>query len=87
MTWELFGPKIQKIPAVATDEAGGLPATISEENPELVWTNYLTNPTVPAMAAIPTPPRCRPCRFRGWDSQACGCPVFPCADSSAQAAW
>ena len=56
MTWELFGPKIQKIPAVATDEAGGLPATISEDNPDLVWTNYLTNPTVPAIAAIPTPP-------------------------------
>jgi hypothetical protein len=28
MECELFTPKIQSIPAVASDEAGGLPATV-----------------------------------------------------------
>ena len=56
MTWELFSPKIQSIPAVAADEAGGLPSKITPEDPELVWKNYLTKPTSPQLMTIAKPP-------------------------------
>ena len=54
--WELFHPKIETIPAVATDEAGGLPSQITRDDPVLVWNNYLTNPTIPRLAIISQPP-------------------------------
>lgn len=56
MTWELFGDRIKEIPTVTTDEAGGLPYTVSRDDPVLKWQNFLTNPTVPAMISI-APPR------------------------------
>lgn len=56
MTWELFGEQIQEMPTVTTDEAGGLPYSVSPGDPILKWQNFLTNPTVPAMISI-TPPR------------------------------
>jgi hypothetical protein len=55
LRWELFSPRIQQVPAVATDEAGGLPATLTAEDPVLRWQNFLTNPSVPAMRAVPRP--------------------------------
>lgn len=55
--WELFSPKIQSIPAVASDEAGGLPMVVTPEDSELVWNNYLTNPTLPQMMAVTPPPK------------------------------
>ena len=56
LKWELFDELISVVPAVATDEAGGLPASLSPADPQLVWKNYLTNPAIPAMQAVPTPP-------------------------------
>jgi hypothetical protein len=56
MKWELFSPKIQSIPAVASDEAGGLPSTVTPDDPVLVWKNYLTNPTSPQMMTVAQPP-------------------------------
>lgn len=56
MTWELFSPRIQSIPVVASDESGGLPAEVTPGDPALVWKNYLTNPTSPQMMTIPQPP-------------------------------
>jgi len=56
MTWELFGERIQKVPTVTTDEAGGLPYDVSATDPVLKWQNFLTHPTVPAMISI-APPR------------------------------
>ena len=56
LTWELFDERIQSIPSSATDEAGGLPWTLTPDDPRLVWKNYLTNPTIPAMRAVPPPP-------------------------------
>ncbi|PHS16475.1 MAG: hypothetical protein COA78_03870 [Blastopirellula sp.] len=53
--WELFSPKIQEVPAVASDEAGGLPSNLTPEYPELTWKNYLTNPTVPQLVPVPLP--------------------------------
>ena len=55
LTWDLFGPRIQAVPAAATDEAGGLPSILSPEDPELRWTNFLTNPTLPAMMTVNLP--------------------------------
>ncbi len=56
MKWELFNTKIQSVPAVASDEAGGLPSSVTPDAPMLVWKNYLTNPTIPQMMAIAAPP-------------------------------
>jgi hypothetical protein len=52
LTWDLFGPKIPEVPAVATDEAGGLPTILTPDDPELRWRNYLTSPTLPAMMTV-----------------------------------
>ncbi len=60
MTWQWFDDKITQIPASATDEAGGLPSMLTPDDPVLVWKNYLTNPTIPAMRSVPAPPQ------RGW---------------------
>lgn len=56
MTWELFSPKIQEIPTVASDEAGGLPSEVTPVDPILIWNNYLTNPTSPEMMSVAHPP-------------------------------
>jgi hypothetical protein len=56
MTWELFSPRIQLVPAVASDEAGGLPSKVTPDDPVLVWKNYLTNPLNPQMITIAKPP-------------------------------
>jgi hypothetical protein len=56
MNWRLFDEKIKSIPAVATDEAGGLPSTLTADEPILSWKNFLTHPTIPAMLAIQSPP-------------------------------
>lgn len=59
MNWELFSPKIQAIPGVASDEAGGLPAQVTVEDPLLRWKNYLTDPTSPKMLTVARPPSAR----------------------------
>lgn len=57
LDWQLFSTQIQVIPAVASDEAGGLPAQITPESPKLEWQNFLTDPTDPKLAAIKAPPQ------------------------------
>ncbi len=59
MAWELFSPRIQVVPAVASDEAGGLPSTITPEGPLLTWNNFLTNPTSPRMMTVAALPERR----------------------------
>ncbi len=56
MKWELFSPKIQIIPAVASDEAGGLPAKLTPSEPLLEWNNYLTQPTSTQLRTVASPP-------------------------------
>jgi len=56
MKWELFSPKIQVVPGVASDEAGGLPSKVTPDDPVLVWKNYLTKPTSPQLMTIAKPP-------------------------------
>ncbi len=60
MDWQLFGGRIEKINASAVDEAGGLPSFLTPDDPVLVWTNYLTNPTIPGLVDILDPPRRNP---------------------------
>jgi hypothetical protein len=55
LTWELFSPRIQRLPTIASDEAGGMPSTLSPTDPVLSWHNFLTNPTIPAMVTVPPP--------------------------------
>ncbi len=55
VAWDLFGDKMQSIPAVATDQAGGLPSELTPDDPLLVWTNFLKNPTRPAMMTVARP--------------------------------
>ncbi len=56
LRWDLFSPRIQQVSAAATDEAGGLPYTITPDDPVLKWQNFLTNPSTPAMLAVAQPP-------------------------------
>tara|TARA_R110000850_G_scaffold14189_12_gene45495 strand:+ start:1965 stop:3665 length:1701 start_codon:yes stop_codon:yes gene_type:complete len=56
MTWDLFTERTPKMVGRATDEAGGLPITVTPEDPEFVWKNYLKNPTVPGLVEISNPP-------------------------------
>jgi hypothetical protein len=57
MSWQLFGGKIQTVPSVATDEAGGLPYMLTPGDSILTWQNFLTNPTTRALVSITAAPR------------------------------
>ncbi|MEK6236833.1 MAG: hypothetical protein N2C14_19165, partial [Planctomycetales bacterium] len=59
MGWDLFNERITKIPAAASDEAGGMPSNIEPDDPQLTWINYLTNPTRPAFMTLSPPPQPR----------------------------
>ncbi len=56
LEWDLFSPRIRQVTASVTDEAGGLPTTLTPEDPTLRWQNFLTHPTIPAMVAVKPPP-------------------------------
>ena len=56
MTWDLFTHRTPEMTGMATDEAGGLPITVTPEDPVLTWKNYLKNPTVPGLISVPAPP-------------------------------
>jgi hypothetical protein len=45
LEWELFAPRIERVPSSATDEAGGLPYILSADDNVLRWQNFLKNPT------------------------------------------
>jgi hypothetical protein len=56
MEWELFGDRIREVPTVATDEAGGLPYTVSPDDPILTWKNFLKNPSSASLVDLAPPP-------------------------------
>jgi hypothetical protein len=58
MRWELWTPRIQQLPTAATDEAGGLPFTLTPDDPVLRWQNFLKKPSSHALMTI-EPPRSR----------------------------
>ena len=55
LNWDLFSDRINQVPGVATDEAGGMPGTLTIDEPTLMWRNYLKHPTVPAFLNIAPP--------------------------------
>ncbi len=55
MTWDLFSERIQSVPTVATDEAGGMPGFLTPEDPVVTWENFLKNPTRPGLVEIVRP--------------------------------
>jgi hypothetical protein len=59
MTWELFSQRIPMVPSSATDEAGSLPYILSPGDEVLRWHNFLTNPTLPTLVEVASPPRFR----------------------------
>jgi hypothetical protein len=59
MTWELFNERIPVVPSAATDEAGSLPYILRPDDDVLRWQNFLTNPTVPTLVEVTSPPRFR----------------------------
>jgi hypothetical protein len=59
MTWELFNERIPVVPSSATDEAGSLPYILGPDDDVLRWQNFLTNPTLPTLVAVTSPPRFR----------------------------
>jgi hypothetical protein len=56
MEWELFSDRIAEVPVVATDEAGGMPSTVSADEPVLTWRNFLKNPIAPTLVDLAPPP-------------------------------
>ncbi len=58
--WDLFGDRIERVPAAATDEAGALPYILTPDDNVLEWTNFLTNPTIPGLVQIAEPPPLSP---------------------------
>ena len=59
MEWDLFDDRIDVVSAAATDEAGGLPYFLSPDDNVLRWENFLTNPTIPGLVEVGTPPEGR----------------------------
>jgi hypothetical protein len=55
LDWDLFNDRINQIPCVATDEAGGMPGTLAADEPRMVWRNYLKDPTTPAFLEVASP--------------------------------
>jgi hypothetical protein len=55
MQWDLFSEKVKQVPTVSTDEAGGLPYSVSPDDPILRWQNFLKNPTVPSFVSVAPP--------------------------------
>ena len=55
VAWPFFDERITYVPAVSTDEAGGLPTRLTPGDSILVWQNYLTNPSRPVLAAVDAP--------------------------------
>ena len=57
--WELFTPRMQRVPAISIDPAGPLPSFVTPEDPTHRWQNFLKTykpPTVVATAVAGTLP-------------------------------
>jgi hypothetical protein len=56
MEWELFTPRMDRVPSSATDEAGGLPYILAPDDNVLTWHNFLKDPTIPGrLVEVQTP--------------------------------
>jgi hypothetical protein len=50
--WELFNPRIDRIPTTTTDPAGPLKSFIDTENPTIAWQNFLRKYVEPKVAPV-----------------------------------
>ena len=50
--WDLFSPRIQKVPTSAIDPAGPFPSYVTPEDNVLVWNNYLKSYQMPTVTQI-----------------------------------
>ena len=55
MKWDLFTNRVKQVPATATDEAGGLPSLLTDDDPTLTWINHLKSPSLPVVVELPAP--------------------------------
>ena len=55
MKWDMFNERINKVPAVSTDEAGPLPSYVTTDDPVLTWDNFLKNPRSRSLVSIDPP--------------------------------
>ena len=56
LTWDLFSPKMPRVRAAATDEAGAMPTYLQPDDKVLEWKNFLKKPKVPKLVEIDLPP-------------------------------
>jgi hypothetical protein len=56
MDWDLWSPRIQRIPASSVDQAGPLPTILEPDFRVLEWRNFLKNPVLPTLAVLAPPP-------------------------------
>ena len=56
LDWDLWNERIQRVPAVAVDQAGPFPIVLEPEFAQLEWQNFLQNPELPTMVEIVPPP-------------------------------
>jgi hypothetical protein len=56
ITWALFTPKMDRVRAASTDEAGPLPYYLTPDDTVLRWKNFLKRPTMPTVAVVEPPP-------------------------------
>jgi hypothetical protein len=56
MEWDLWDERITNVPVASVDQAGALPDTLRPEGPVLTWTNFLTNPRIPSLEIVASPP-------------------------------
>jgi len=56
LAWELFSPKMPRVRAAATDEAGAMQQYLEPDDAVLEWKNFLKNPTVPELVELESVP-------------------------------
>ncbi len=56
MEWDMWDERIQQVAAAAVDQAGAFPQQLDPDWSKVVWENFLTNPEIPTLAVLTTPP-------------------------------
>jgi hypothetical protein len=56
MDWDIFTPKMQRVPSASIDQAGPLPVILEPDYNVLRWDNFLKNPDIPTLVEIQAPP-------------------------------
>jgi hypothetical protein len=64
MDWDLWSDRIQRVPGASVDQAGPLPIYLEPDFRVLEWQNFLTNPELPTLLVLETPPSA-PARWMG----------------------